>query len=64
MEPYQEQVIEEQKALKEKRNKLAYFLSGNDTHGVNPSELALLNVQFQVMLAYDKILTERIKLFK
>lgn len=64
MKKYQKRVIQEQKELQDKINKLESFLGDYDKRLI-PSkiEYSLLCKQLESMLTYNNILLERIDLF-
>jgi hypothetical protein len=63
MEAYQERVVKELADLQANRTKLGTFLSGPDIAKVPPDEKALLFLQHDAMLRYERILEERISLY-
>lgn len=63
MEAYQQRVLDELNELEVRRVKLNQFLDSDNTYGVNPSQLSLMKIQSQIMLAYSQVLRERINLF-
>jgi len=65
MEKYQERVVQEQKDLKSKIDKLENFL-GDYHKRLIPftEEYSLLCNQLEMMIKYNEILLERIKLHK
>lgn len=65
MEEYQKRVIQEQKELQEKIDKLEEFLNdSNKISIVNKKEYPILSDQFEKMLFYNQDLLERIALYK
>ncbi len=64
MQPHQERVVEEEKALREKHSKLATFLEGDLFKTLPDRDGDLLQQQYRHMSAYLDVLTERIKRFE
>lgn len=60
MQPHQERVIEEEKALGEKLNKLGAFIRGSDFNSLSAEHQALLREQEYHMCAYAHVLRKRI----
>ena len=63
MQPHQERVVEEEKALREKFDKLNAFLIGDTFKTVSDQDGDLLRRQHRHMGAYLDVLVERIKRF-
>lgn len=61
---YKEKVIVEQQELLEKISKLELFLSNSNHSDIELDHKALLVKQLIVMKEYNRILTERLLLFK
>ncbi len=61
---YKEKVIVEQQELLEKISKLELFLSNGNHSDIELDHKALLVKQLIVMKEYNRILTERLLLFK
>ena len=64
MEPYQERVIEEKKALDEKIKKLRDFAGTGPFLKLSPAHQTLLIQQEATMGNYSNILAARVKLFE
>jgi len=64
MDPYQQRVIDEKKALDEKLDKLVEFMKGDIFVRLDSSEVERLRRQAAVMHTYSAILSERIAHFK
>lgn len=64
MQPHQERVVEEQKALEEKLIKLGGFLHGDVFNTLPKEDQDLLVEQNQWMAAYSGVLRKRIERFK
>lgn len=65
LQPHQQRVVEERKELRDKAAKLNNFINSEDFNSVVPNAVdqMLLITQFQVMVSYDHILTQRINRF-
>lgn len=64
MQPHQERVVNELKALTGKREALALFIGRNDTFSTLPiDEQERLRRQFDIMVMYEGVLQERIDHF-
>lgn len=64
MQPHEERVVNELKELADKREKLGIFIGGSKLFGSLPTdEQGRLRRQFDVMIQYEGILTERIDHF-
>ena len=63
MLPHQERVIEEEKDLREKFNKLGAFLYGDKYDSLPDHDKDLLRWQYRHMGAYLDVLVARIKRF-
>ena len=63
MQPHQERVVEEEKALREKFDKLNAFLIGDTFKTVSDQDGDLLRRQHRHMGAYLDVLVERIARF-
>lgn len=61
MNDFKSRLIEEQKALEEKLNKLDSFLMSEKVSDVDDTQKALLKVQATAMNAYNQCLLERIE---
>lgn len=61
MNDFKTRLIEEQKALGEKLNKLDGFLMSEKVSGVDDTQKALLKVQATAMNTYNQCLLERIE---
>ena len=61
MNDFKTRLIEEQKALEEKLNKLDSFLMSEKVSGVDDTQKALLQVQATAMNTYNQCLLERIE---
>ncbi len=62
METWQERLKQEAIDLDSKIEKLLDFITGDKIDELDPANRALLNIQFEVMQAYAKVLDERIEL--
>jgi len=63
LQPYQQRVLEEQKDLDAKIEKLSQFLEKGPTHTIKSEELNRLRLQYQAMCLYSAILGQRIAAF-
>ena len=61
MNDFKTRLIEEQKALEEKLDKLDSFLMSEKVSGVDDTQKALLKVQTTAMNTYNQCLLERIE---
>lgn len=63
MKPHEERVVQEQKELQEKIDKLSSFLNVSPVQSLDQRQHLLLKVQLKVMETYNGILQMRIQLF-
>lgn len=63
MEPFKERVIEEEKALSDKLNKLGAFIHGEAFKSLPAEDQSLLQQQDDHMRAYVHVLRKRIERF-
>jgi len=63
MKPYQERVVEEQKALEEKILNLDAFIRTEDFRAIFQAERTRMEKQLEVMREYSRILSWRIEGF-
>ncbi len=63
MEDYQLRVIEEEKQLKIKMDKLSSFIKSDDFNKLDLADCCLLRKQYGIMSDYDNILQQRIERF-
>jgi hypothetical protein len=63
MQPHQERVVEEEKALSEKLNKLGEFIHGSVFSSLPAEDQTLLQEQDDHMRAYAHVLRKRIERF-
>ncbi len=63
MQPHQERVIEEEKELSEKLNKLGEFIHGDVFHALPDEDKELLQDQDDHIRAYVNVLRKRIERF-
>ena len=64
MKPHEERVIEEQKELQTKIDKLTDFLELAPLPGLEHTQYVLLQIQLTAMLTYNNVLVHRIRLFE
>ena len=64
LKPFQQRVIDEQKDLDIKREKLAFFFHGETFSKLPDDEQSRMSHQAQIMAQYSKVLGERIAAFQ
>ena len=64
MEAYVERMIEEQKNLKEKIDKLEKFINSDDCKKLSVQKQFLLELQYAYMVSYNSVLIKRIEIDK
>jgi len=63
MQPYQQRVVEEKKALDDKRKKLGAFIATEPFNLLDTAERGRLLLQAHYMREYSHVLAERIAAF-
>lgn len=61
MNDFKTRLVEEQKALELKLDKLDFFLESEKAKEINDTQLALLRIQATAMNTYNQCLKERIE---
>lgn len=64
MEAYVERMIEEQKNLQEKIDKLEKFINSDDCKKLSVQKQFLLELQHAYMVSYNSVLVKRIEIDK